>query len=69
MAREKKASIKEETKKELPKTSHKTTHTVSEGETASGIATQYHMSLRKLLALNELESANEVTEGVRLLVE
>ncbi|EHZ2963590.1 LysM peptidoglycan-binding domain-containing protein [Enterococcus faecalis] len=69
MAKEKKASSKEENKKELSKTTQKTTYTVSEGETASEIATRYHMSLRKLLDLNELESSNQVTEGIRLLVE
>lgn len=69
MAKEKKASSKEENKKELSKTTQKTTHTVSEGETASEIATRYHMSLRKLLDLNELESISQVTEGIRLLVE
>ncbi|WP_457923496.1 LysM peptidoglycan-binding domain-containing protein [Enterococcus faecalis] len=69
MAKEKKASSKEENKKELSKTTQKTTHTVSEGETVSEIATRYHMSLRKLLDLNELESSNQVTEGIRLLVE
>ncbi|EGO2811430.1 LysM peptidoglycan-binding domain-containing protein [Enterococcus faecalis] len=69
MAKEKKASSKEENKKELSKTTQKTTHTVSEGETASEIATRYHMSLRKLLDLNELESSNQVTEGICLLVE
>ena len=69
MAKETKASSKEENKKELSKTTQKTTHTVSEGETASEIATRYHMSLRKLLDLNELESINQVTEGIRLLVE
>lgn len=53
----------------MSKTTQKTTHTVSEGETASEIATRYHMSLRKLLDLNELESSNQVTEGIRLLVE
>lgn len=69
MVKEKKASSKEENKKELAKTTQKTTHTVSGRETASEIATRYHMSLRKLLDLNELESSNQVTEGIRLLVE
>ncbi|QQV79703.1 LysM peptidoglycan-binding domain-containing protein [Enterococcus faecalis] len=69
MAKREKASSKEENKKSCQKNYAKTTHTVSEGETASEIATRYHMSLRKLLDLNELESINQVTEGIRLLVE
>ena len=67
MAKEKKLLVKKN-KKSCQKL-RKTTHTVSEGETASEIATRYHMSLRKLLDLNELESINQVTEGIRLLVE
>lgn len=68
MAKEKKLLVKKKTKR-VVKNYAKTTHTVSEGETASEIATRYHMSLRKLLDLNELESINQVTEGIRLLVE
>lgn len=68
---------KEETKKkiknepvvslteELPS---KTTHTVTEGETLSEIATKYRLSLRKLLTLNDLSSP-DVEAGVQLVVE
>ncbi|MDU2109071.1 MAG: LysM peptidoglycan-binding domain-containing protein [Peptoniphilus lacydonensis] len=70
MVKEKKA-IDKETKevKEVLKPNSKTTHTVSKDETASEIATKYHMSLKKLLVINKLDSVKEIKEGVSLIVE
>lgn len=46
----------------------KTTHTVSENETLSEIATKYRLSLNRLLKLNELSSP-DVAVGTQLVVE
>ena len=44
------------------------THRVRSGETLSGIAARYRTSVRHLMALNNLRSANRISPGQRLRV-
>ena len=42
------------------------THTVVAGDTSSGIATRYHVSLRALLAVNDMSVTSLIMPGMRL---